>query len=76
MGSLSLPPSGIVYVDTAPVIYSVEKHADYWELLRPLWEASKTGRIEVVSSELTLLETLVGPLKQGDSELEHRTRIY
>lgn len=69
MGTLKLPSSGIVYIDTAPVIYSVEKHADYWPLLRPLWEASKTGRIEVVTSELTLLETLVGPSKQGDSAL-------
>jgi len=29
MGSLTLPSSGAVYVDTAPVIYSLEKHADY-----------------------------------------------
>ena len=28
MGSLSLPDSGIIYVDTAPIIYTVERHAD------------------------------------------------
>jgi predicted nucleic acid-binding protein len=28
------------------------------------------GDFEVVSSELTLLETLIGPLKQGDVALE------
>jgi hypothetical protein len=59
----------VVYVDTASVIYSVEKHADYWALLRPLWEASKAGQIEVVSSELILLETLVGPLKHNDADM-------
>ncbi len=69
MGALSLPASGAVYVDTATVIYSVEKHADYWPLLRPLWEASKAGQIEVIGSELLLLETLVGPLKHGDAQL-------
>ncbi len=69
MGALSLPPSGAVYVDTSPIIYSVEKHADYWLLLRPLWAASKAGQIEIVSSELTLLETLVGPLKHDNTEL-------
>ena len=63
----------MVYVDTAPIIYSVEKHPDYWSLLRPLWVASRAGQIVIVSSEPTLLETLVGPLKSGDSAL---TRDY
>ncbi len=69
MGSLILPSSGLVYLDTAPIIYSVEKHVDYWPLLRPMWAASKAGQIELVSSELVLLETLVGPLKQSDAML-------
>jgi len=37
MGSLSLPASGTIYVDTAPIIYSVERHPDYEFLLLPLW---------------------------------------
>ena len=66
MGTLTLPASGLVYVDTQIVIYSVEKHPNHWPLLRPLWEASQAGGIEIISSELVLLETLVGPLKSGD----------
>jgi predicted nucleic acid-binding protein len=69
LGQLSLPASGVIYVDTSPIIYSVEKYADYWTLLRPLWEASKAGQLLIVSSELALLETLVGPLKSGDHAL-------
>lgn len=69
MGALNLPPSGMVYLDTPSVIYSVEKHTDYWPLLRPLWAASRTGQIEIVGSELLMLETLVGPLKHKDAEL-------
>lgn len=69
MGSLTLPASGVVYIDTAPLIYSVEKHSEYESSLRPLWVASKSGAIQVITSELALLETLVGPLKQGDSVL-------
>jgi predicted nucleic acid-binding protein len=69
VGSLSLPASGVIYIDTAPIIYSVEKHPDYAPSLRPLWAASKSGEIQVITSELALLETLVGPLKHGDSEL-------
>jgi predicted nucleic acid-binding protein len=70
MGSLTLPSSGPVYADAQIFIYSVEKHPTYAPVLRPLWEAVASGALEVVSSELTLMETLVGPLKQGDAALE------
>ena len=70
MGSLILPSSGPVYVDAQIVIYSVEKHPTYAPTLRPLWEAVARRDFEVVSSELTLLETLIGPLKRGDVTLE------
>ncbi len=69
MGSLTLPASGKVYVDTAPIIYSVERKPDYDRLLQPLWDALDSQSIEVVTSELTLLETLVKPFKDGDSAL-------
>lgn len=72
MGSLTLPASGKVYVDTAPIMYSVKKHDDYWELLQPLWIASKAGQIQIVTSELTLLETLVAPYRHGDVALADR----
>lgn len=69
MGSLNLPPSGVVYLDTAPVIYSIEKHTDYSELLDPLWAASESGQVQIVSSELILLETLIGAIKRNDQQL-------
>jgi predicted nucleic acid-binding protein len=69
MGSLIIPPSGLVYLDSSPVIYSVEKHPVYASLVEPLWRAAKAKTIEIVSSELVLLETLVGPLKTGNAVL-------
>ena len=69
MGQLNFPPSARIYLDTAPVIYSVEKHADYWQLLVSLWQSLKSGDIEVVTSELTLLETLVQPIRQNNKIL-------
>jgi predicted nucleic acid-binding protein len=69
MGSLTVPSSGLVYLETNPVIYSVEINAIYWPLLEPLWQAAKAGTVEIVSSDLTLMETLVGPLKFGDTAL-------
>jgi hypothetical protein len=63
LGRLSFPLFAKVYLDTSPIIYSVEKHADYWQLLTPLWQSLKASEIEVYSSGLTLLETLVQPIK-------------
>jgi predicted nucleic acid-binding protein len=64
-----LPPSGQVYLDTQAVIYSVETIPVYWPLLQPAWDASRAGQITLVSSDLTLMETLVGLLKRGDPVL-------
>ncbi|MCY7376293.1 MAG: type II toxin-antitoxin system VapC family toxin [Pyrinomonadaceae bacterium] len=66
MGQLSFPPLARVYLDTSPVIYSVEKHTDYWQILVSLWQSLKAGEIEIVTSELTLLETLVQPVRQNN----------
>ena len=69
MGSLTVPAAGLVYLDTNPIIYSVEKHPVYWPLLQPLWQAAKGKTIEIVSSDLVLMETLIGALKAGDAAL-------
>ena len=69
MGALILPASGLVYLDANPIIYSVEKHPVYWPLLQPVWQAAKGKTIEIVSSDLALMETLVGPLKSGNAAL-------
>ena len=69
MGSLMVPSSGLVYFDTNAVIYSVEKNPVYWLILEPLWQAAKARTVDIVSSDLTLMETLVGPLKSNDTAL-------
>jgi len=70
LGSLTLPASGLVYLDANPIIYTVEKHPVYGALLQPLWQAAQAHTIEVVSNDLALMESLVGPLKNGDTALE------
>jgi predicted nucleic acid-binding protein len=70
MGALTLPIAGLVYIDTMTLIYTMERYPAYWPLLEPLWRAARTGTIEIVSSELTLMEALVGPLKSGNTTLE------
>lgn len=69
MGTLNLPSSSLVYVDTSIIIYSVEKFPDYYATLEPMWLKLKAKEIAIVSSELALLETLVLPLKNSDIDL-------
>jgi predicted nucleic acid-binding protein len=70
VGALTLPPSGEVYVDANAVIYAVEKIEPYHALLEPLWQAAQAGQLQIVTSELTWLETLARPLRDSNSILE------
>lgn len=69
MGQLILPSSGIIYIDTSVVIYTVEGNPDYYSLLQPLWLKFQTGELEIISSELILMETLVVPLRNANNAL-------
>lgn len=63
---------GPVAVDTAPLIYLIEEHADYLPVVAPLFAHADRGRFDVVTSALTLLEVLVVPLRVGRLELARR----
>lgn len=69
MAPLNLPIQGVVYVDTPILIYTVERHPVYWTVLHSLWDGSRRGDFQVVSSELAFMEVLVLPLKNNDSAL-------
>lgn len=72
MGSLTLPPSGVVYLDAQAIIYTVEEHPQYAPLLDDLWQASATGRVTAATSQLTWLEVLIRPWREGNHELLSR----
>ena len=63
---LVLPTSSRIYIDTVVAIYSVEWNPNYYSLLEPLWLKFQAGELEIISSELILMETLVLPLRNGD----------
>jgi len=67
VGVLTLPESGTVYLDANVFIYSIERIDPYRSMLDTLWLTVSTGQVTVVTSELTLLELLVKPLKVGDA---------
>ncbi len=51
MGTLNLPESSLIYLDTSAIIYSVEKIPDYFSLLEPM---------SLAAQQLLFLLELVG----------------
>jgi predicted nucleic acid-binding protein len=69
MGQLNLPDYARIYIDTSVVIYTIEVNPNYWQLLQPLWQKFQAGQIELIASELILMESLVIPLRQSNANL-------
>ena len=69
MGRLILPASGPIYIDANSAIYRIEQIEPFASASAPLWEALQDRNIVIVTSELTLLEVLVKPLKDGNAPL-------
>ena len=70
MGSLILPSQGSVYLDANCIIYSYERVEPYRTQLEPLWDAVDQHLLTIITSELTLLEVLVRPLRTQNVALE------
>ena len=61
--------SGPVGLDTPVFIYFIEEHPRYFPTIEPLFQAIENGLLQAVTSGITLLETLVQPLRNQDREL-------
>lgn len=62
----------IVGLDSAPLIYFVERNPTYFETVAPFFEALEAGEFRVVTSILTLSEALVRPIRRDDAALVER----
>ena len=58
-----------VCLDTVIFIYFIEEHVKYLKIIEPIFEAIDKGLLKAVTSGITLLETLVIPLRAKDDEL-------
>ena len=67
---MRLPSHGAIYLDTSAIIYSVERNEPYLTLLAPAWRQAEAGQLAVVCSELVIAETLVRPMREGNTGLE------
>lgn len=59
-----------MYIDANVLIYSVERIQPFVSTLDAFWLDVTVRHLYVLTSELTALETLVGPLRTGDTALE------
>ncbi len=57
-----------VYFDTNIFIYAIDGHEEYKDLLQQIFEHIIQNKVLVVTSELTLAECLVKPLKDDNQE--------
>lgn len=58
-----------VGLDTAPLIYFIERNPVYYSLVEPFFAAVERGEVQVVTSTLTLTEVLVHPYRHGNQAL-------
>ncbi len=63
-----------ICIDTAPIIYFIEKHPKYLNLIRPVFAQIDAGKIEAITSTITLLEVLVQPIRRNNNSLAERYR--
>lgn len=66
MGLLTEIGTGPVALDSAIFIYFIERDPRYLAIVKPVFAAIDDGRLEGVTSSLSLLETLVAPLRSGN----------
>ncbi len=54
-----------LFLDTAPVIYYVERNPTYVARVDPIFDRVDDGSLPAVTSPITLAECLVQPIRQG-----------
>lgn len=75
MGQVSTVLGQRVYLDTNIIIYIVEGFPAYLDQIQALMAAVNAGEVIAVTSELTLAETLVKPLKDQQPVLQQAYRF-
>ena len=59
-------------LDTASLIYFVEKHPDYYPLMQAIVDKVDTGDLVATGSTLVLAEVLVQPFRVGNTDLAQK----
>ena len=62
----------VVFFDTAPLIYFIEKNSRYLDVVKPVIELVVSQQAKGMTSTITLLEVLVLPLREGNKKLAEK----
>ncbi len=60
-----------IALDTAPVIYFIERHPAYITRVTEVFQEIDRGHLEGYTSAVSLCEVLVHPIRQGNNTLAH-----
>lgn len=60
----------LIFLDTAPVIYFIERHPTFFPLVRSIFESLSDRDFRAISSPITLAECSIVPYRQGLLELQ------
>lgn len=69
-----LPENALLLIDSAPIIYVLEDHAELASVFRPVFEAHDEGLLRLAVTTVTLAEVLTGPLSARNEVLAERYR--
>lgn len=72
MGWVDALDGQVIGLDTAPLIYYIEENEAYLPVIEPFFDALETGIFSVVTSTLTIIETLILPLRQQNESLANQ----
>lgn len=59
-----------LFLDTAPVIYYIERSASYFAIVQPIFQGIQNRTFQAVTSPITLAECLILPTRQGSVTLQ------
>lgn len=62
----------LLFLDTAPVIYYVERPAPFFALSRVVFRHINSGLLPAITSPITLAECLLYPHKQGNRKIRRQ----
>jgi predicted nucleic acid-binding protein len=74
LDAAALAEGALVFVDSAPIIYTLESHPKLGERFAPLFERHERGEIALAVSTVTIAEVLAGPFAAGEEALARRYR--
>jgi predicted nucleic acid-binding protein len=67
---LKIPTQRVTYLDANIFIYFLEQNSDFFSALEPLFAAIDEGKMKAVTSEMSITEVLVKPIRESNFQLQ------